>query len=130
VTPPIDYAQIAARAVQVSQKWAEPHVASLCVRLLMAALIYEALAAACAVHGLVYEETALDDGFSLKMADREVRYTWQRTISRVMRVRKSGSGTLPKFEEHMVPPPPTVDGVGVLAQGEVAESVRLLVAGW
>ena len=126
---PIDYASIAASATAASQKWTEPHLASLTVRLYMAGLIYEALQAACKVPGLVYEELPLCDGFSLRIGERCIRYEWSRGMARITRTKRRGHLFPDSFEEAALVTP-DLSGGGVAAQAEMAEAVRQIVAGW
>ena len=130
MAPPIDYAAIATRAAQANQKWAEPYVQKLVLRLFMAGLIYEALAAACTVHGLMYDDNwgAAHDAFALKMGEREIRYEWCTVTNRITRRRSSGRFAL--VDEAALPAPPGVEAVGVGAQQEIAQAVLLLAGGW
>jgi hypothetical protein len=130
MVPPIDYAAIAARAAQANQKWAEPHVQKLVIRLFMAALIYEAIAAACTVHGLLYDDNwgAAHDAFALKMGEREIRYEWCTVTNRITRRRSSGK--FASTDEVALQAPAGVEAVGVAAQQEIAQAVLLLVGGW
>lgn len=126
---PLNYAQIAADAAKQNHSWAESHFRKLAGRLFIAGLLSEALRAACMVHGLTYEETRLGDGFSLKMADREIRYEWQPILVQITRVSRCGSIAVGKYSQELIPIAP-IETIGSAAQAEIAHAVQQLVTGW